>query len=133
MSLIQTLDIALRLGVGAVVVPPVKRALARGERAILRALAIALTVTVGAGLVLTSGLLALSAWIGLIAATGVVGLILLLAASFALLARRNRHRPTPGAAGVGSADLPGSGPLLLGGLAIAVATALVTRLLRKRP
>lgn len=129
----RTFDMALRLAAGAVVGPPVRRALARGGRAILRALAITLTVTVGAGLVLTSALLALSARIGPVAATGLVGLILLLAAGVALLVRRNRHRARPGPLGIRSADLPGSGPLLLGGLAIAVGAALLTRLLRKRP
>lgn len=132
MALDRTLDMALRLVVGAVMVPPVRRALARGERAILRALAIALIITVGAGLVFTSALLALSAWIGPIAATGLVGLILLLAASIALLVRRNR-RPGPGPTGIGSASPPTSGPILLGSLAIAVGVALATRWLRKRP
>lgn len=123
---------ALRLAVAAVVVPPISRALARGERAILRALAIALAITVGAGLVLTSALLALSAWIGPIAATGLVGLSLLMAAGITLLVRRNR-RPGPGPTGIGSANPPTSGPILLGSLAIAVGVALVTRWLRKRP
>jgi hypothetical protein len=124
---------ALRMAVGAVAVRPMRRAFERGERAIFGALAIALTVTAGAGLVLTSALLALSAWIGSIAATGWVGLILLLAAGISLLAQRNRKHPRADRSGIGSADLPRSGPTLLLGLAIALGVALGTRLRRKRP
>lgn len=120
------------MAVGAVAMPPMRRAFERCERAILGALAIALTVTAGAGLVLTSALLALSAWIGPIAATGLVGLILL-AAGISLLARRNRKHPGADRSNIGSADLPGSGPTLLLGLAIALGVALGTRLQRKRP
>lgn len=122
----------LRLAFGAVVVPPMRRALERGERAILRALAIALSVVVGTGLLLVSALLALSAQIGPIAATGLLGLTLLLAAGIAVLSWRYRRRLRSDRAGTRSTDLPASGPILLRGLAIAVGFALVTRLLRKR-
>jgi hypothetical protein len=125
----MALDTALRLAFGAIVVPPMRRALERGERAALRALAIALSVTVGSGLLLVSAVLALSAQIGPVAATGLLGLILLLAAGIAVLSRR-RLRSDRAASRL--ADQPTSGPLLLRGLAIAIGFALATRLLRKR-
>lgn len=109
---------ALRLAVRAVVVPRQRRALKRGESAMLCALVIRVSFAVGVGPGLTSILLALSARIGPVAATGLVGLILLLACGIEFLAWRNRQPLAPVPSGIGSAELPASGPILLCGLAM---------------
>jgi hypothetical protein len=122
---------ALRLAIGAVVAPALRRAVARGQQAILRSVAIALAVTAGTVLLLVSALLALSAWIGPIAATGIGGLSLLMAAGIAALVWRGQHRPLPGRSKLPAADPGITGPMLLSGMTIVVGFALLSRLLGK--
>ena len=124
---------ALRLGLGAAVAPALRRTLARGQRAMFRAVFMAWVIVAGAGLLLASALLALSAWIGPIAATGIGGLTLLLAAFVAVLARRGRRLPRSGLSDTHAADLPANGTLLLRGVMVAVGFALLGQVLRKRP
>jgi hypothetical protein len=123
---------SLRLAFGAIVAPAMHRALARGERAVLRSVAIALAFTVGAALLLVSALLALSAWIGPIAATGIGGLILLMAGSIAALVWRSRFSRRSGPPDMPAGDMRTNGPMLLGGISLVVGFALIRLLLRKK-
>jgi hypothetical protein len=97
----------------------------------MRSVALAGIFTVGIGLLLASALLALSAWLGPIAATGVAGCTFLVAGGLLSLVRR-RHPdreaetvplPTPLDPAKGGLALP-----ILGlGLGLALSTLLVRR------
>lgn len=105
--------------------------MARGRRALLRSVALGVVFAAGAGLVLASALLALSAWIGPIAATGVSGAVLLLAGGlFAIVTRRRPDRAAQAAPLPVAEDLSNAG-LVLPGLGLVLGLALSTLLFRK--
>lgn len=73
-------------------VPTLRRNLQHRQKALVRTIALASILVAGAGLLLTSAVLGLSAWLGPVAATGLLGLALLLAGSVGALVLRRRPR-----------------------------------------
>lgn len=72
-----------------------REAAGRGRKALLWPVALGAVSVLGAGLLVTSALLGLSAWLGPVAATGLAGLALLAAAAVARAILRYRAGRTP--------------------------------------
>jgi hypothetical protein len=122
---------ALHLAIGAWLAPVLRRAMTRGRRALLRSAALGGLLVVGTALVLVSVVLALSSWIGPIAATGISGVVLLLVAGIVAAATRRRRDPPVLPAAGPKADGLSHGGLLLPGLGLVLGLALAGVLFRK--